>query len=71
MIVITETAPITPRMWAYLTRRAQPLERVIPCERGTVHIPDYVDCAEVSLALYQVDGVYLPYAQEVKSDGDT
>jgi hypothetical protein len=68
MIVITETAPITPRMWAYLTRRAQPLERVIPCERGTVYIDDH---AEVSLAIYGVDGTYLPDAQEVKSDGDT
>jgi hypothetical protein len=64
MVIVTEIAPRTP------TRRARPLERVIPCERGTVHIPDYVDCGEVSLALYQVDGVYLTHAQEVKSDGD-
>jgi hypothetical protein len=64
MVIVTEITPRTP------TRRARPLERVIPCERGTVHIEDGACGGEVSLAVYQVDNTYICHAQEVKSDGD-
>jgi hypothetical protein len=66
MLVRTEISPAGPRIRAIPYRRA---DSQIPCERGTVHIPDGASGGEVSLAVYQVDNTYICHAQEVKSDG--